>query len=71
MESVSPKVRILVKAHPYQPVDDFLAIETPTLDVSMVTTPLGALWPMADLVFVMARYEDRDLPLETLTSEVP
>jgi cob(I)alamin adenosyltransferase len=26
---------------------------------------------LADLVFVMARYEDRDLPLETLTSEVP
>ena len=25
---------------------------------------------LADLVFVMARYEDRDLPLETLTSEV-
>ena len=26
---------------------------------------------LADLVFVMARYEDRDLPLEALTSEVP
>ena len=25
---------------------------------------------LADLVFVMARYEDRDLPLETLTSEI-
>jgi cob(I)alamin adenosyltransferase len=25
---------------------------------------------LADLVFVMARYEDRDLPIETLTSEV-
>jgi cob(I)alamin adenosyltransferase len=26
---------------------------------------------LADLVFVMARYEDRDLPFEILTSEVP
>jgi len=25
---------------------------------------------LADLIFVMARYEDRDLPLETLTGEV-
>ena len=26
---------------------------------------------LGDLVFVMARYEDRDLPLESLTSETP
>ena len=26
---------------------------------------------LADLVFMMARYEDRDLPLEALTSEIP
>ena len=26
---------------------------------------------LADLVFVMARYEDRDLPLEVLTGEIP
>ena len=26
---------------------------------------------LADLVFVMARYEDRDFPLELLTSEIP
>ena len=26
---------------------------------------------LADLIFVMARYEDRDLPFEALTSETP
>ena len=26
---------------------------------------------LADLIFVMARYEDRDLPFETLTGEIP